>query len=427
MSKFKKIVDICLIFLACFAVIIDCLYVYEKYINKDIKTGINYIDDQLGLDITNAKDLTEEKKSEFEERYFMTANYYDNSKKNGVELQELRYDYFTDWSLLSTSYRSTGMQFLGNFQSYNVDVANKKEADTSVDYDFYYYDTTNGISWSGANNNKGTIGTELNRETALIIKIGGKPYSIQLTGQYDFYKNFLGIFPMKYTTVFDYGSVFDCVFRAIKSNSASYGDYYITVDLSKYFTIREYDIAAKKFKIDDVTDVIKNYSVLKFHYDANGAVASKQSIFGSIECNPNFDKNELNVDTTYWQEKVNYTLTEQDLLYRYSEAYQGYLVAPSIETKNLFKKMERAKVKIEIDLDSKFLKENKKNIVGFDYNAFENFSLDTVKITSVKVKTFYFLEKSLFNTNLKYLEGTKFLTFEFVTNSTSNEFSEVIL
>lgn len=60
--------------------------------------------------------------------------------------------------------------------------------------------------------------------------------------------------------------------------NALYGDYYITVDLSEYFTIRAFDTESGKFKEDDVTDIIKNYSVLKFHYDENGARNSSQSL-----------------------------------------------------------------------------------------------------------------------------------------------------
>ena len=69
--------------------------------------------------------------------------------------------------------------------------------------------------------------------------------------------------------MYNYLNVFADCMQAIRSNSAGYGDYYITVDLSEYFTIRELDEHGK-YKQDDVTDIIKNYSVLKFHYDENG-------------------------------------------------------------------------------------------------------------------------------------------------------------
>jgi hypothetical protein len=207
--------------------------------------------------------------------------------------------------------------------------------------------------------------------------------------------------------------------QAIRSNSAGFGDYYITVDLSEYFSIKEYDTETGKYKADDVTDIIKNYAVLKFHYDENGARNSSQSIFGCIDCNPSYDVEDKNIDTTYWQERMLYTLTNDDLVYRYSEVYNGYFVSLSMDTKSLFESMPRSKVNIDISMLY-----NDKNIVGIDYNGFEDFEIDTLSISGSG--TFYLLDKSLYDTNLQTIKYSQEITLDFAENSTNSNYVEVI-
>lgn len=421
MRTWKIFGDISCVFLACIGVVITCFFAYYSIFNKDITLGVNNIADQIAVDIVKADDLSQSQIDEYEERWFIQANYYDNSKDNGVELQELQFNYFTSHRLQQIDYRSTGMQYLGDFATYTTTVANQKEADRKVVDDFYYYDTTNGVTWSGYNGNYGSIGTTLNRNQAFIIKIDNRPFSIQLTGGYDTYGRLWGFLwnVKQSTTYYDYGDVFDCVFKAIKSNNKGYGDYYITVDLSEFFSIKEYDTATGKFKSDNVTDIIKSYAVLKFHYEANGAIASSQSLFGSIECNPKYDLNPNDIDTTYWQERFVYTLTEKDLKLRYSSIYDGYFISLSLATQNMFNKMPRAKVNIVLNL-------NDTNIVGFDYNAFENFEIDTVRILGGP-QTFYLLEKCFYNSNIITLERSAEIILDFGSNAINNSYSEVVL
>jgi hypothetical protein len=426
MKTLKALGDVSCVFLACVGVVIICFFAYYSLFNKDITTGANYIDDQLGIDVKKADELTETERNVFEERYFMVASYYDNSKENGVQLQELRFDYFTDYTLTSDKYRSTGMQYLGDFSTYTTEVKHQSEADRKVVDDFYYYDTTNGVTWSGYNSNGGSIGTTLNRNQVFTVKIDNRPFAIQLTGGYDIYgdKRFLGFLwktgvKVVGSVYYDYGDVFDCVFKAIKSNNRGYGDYYVTVDLSDFFTVKEYDPASGQYKADDVTDIIKNYAVLKFHYEANGAIASGQSLFGSIECNSKYDLNTDDYDTAYWQERFVYNLTARDLTLRYSEVSGGSFASLSLAMRETFKNMGRVKVNITLDLVDT-------NIVGFDFNAFENFEIDTVTLVGTN-QAFHFSEKCLFNSQLKTIRRSSGLTLTFGENAIDNAFAEAVL
>ena len=428
MKVLKTLGNCSLVFLAIISVLISIVFAYYHFFIDDITTGTNYIDNQIGLDIIASEDLTEEERSEFEDRYFLEANFYSNSKNNGVALQELKLNYFTDYTLMSTAYRSTGMQYLGDIKPEDLTLVEttEEEANRNEPSGFSYYDTTNGISWDG---NK--LRTQLNRESTFIIKIDGRPFQIQLTGTYEWttykrqwYTLWIWNKPTTHVWMYNYLDVFADCMQAIRTNSAGYGDYYVTVDLSEYFTIREFDANTGKYKDDDVTDIIKSYSVLKFHYDENGVRNSTQSMFKCIDCNPSYDVADDNVDTTYWQERVVYCLNEDDFDYRYSDIYNGYFISLNMNTKKIFEEMPRAKVNIDINLNSKYLQANNLNVVGIDYNGFENFEIDTLTILGEN-QTFYILDKSLYDSRLQTLKYSNGITLDISSNAINSEYVEV--
>lgn len=423
--KVLKIIGNCsFVFLAIIGLLVSIAFGYYHFFVHDVTVGTNYIDNQIALDIVNSDDLTDEQKNEYEDRYFLEVNFYSNSKNNGIALQELRLNYFTDYSLLSTAYRSTGMQFLGDLKQEDLILVEttEEEANQNEPKGFSYYDTTNGISWDG---NK--LRTQMNRESCFTIKIDNRPFQIQLnktfewtTYQRQWWTLWIWNKPTTHVIMYNYLNVFADCMQAIRTNSAGFGDYYITVDLSEYFTIRELDESGK-YKQDDVTDIIKNYSVLKFHYDENGARNSTQSMFKCIDCNPSYDVEDKNIDTTYWQERMVYNLTDKDFVYRYSKVYDGYFISLSVDTKTLFANMPRAKVNVNIATTF----EDKK-IVGIDYNGFENFEIDTLTITGEN-QTFYVLDKGLYNTKIQTLKRSKEISIDFAQNSINSEYTEVIL
>jgi len=428
MKTWKILGDISCIFLACIGVVVTCFFAYYSIFNKDITIGVNNIGDQIPVNIESIKEsgtLTPTQINELENRVFMTANYYSNKKENGIELQELRYDYFTTYTLEYPDIRSSGMQYLGDYEA-DWKKMSYEQAQNYRDPNFYYYDTTNFITWSGDLGNLGSVGTKLNRNEELIIKIGGEPYSIKLDGQYDVkykkgYWYTLGI-PVNHTDTYyyNYRHVFACVMQAIRSNNAGTGDYYITLDLSEFFTVKEYNASSGKFEKDVTTNIIKNYAVLKFHYNDNGAISSNQSMFGLIECNRKYAYGEgESHDTTYWQERMVYNLTAKDLSLRYSEVSGGAYASLSLSMKEVFSKMGRVKINISLDLVDT-------HIIGFDFNAFENLEIDTVRIKGTN-QTFYFLDKCLWNSKVKTIQKSSGVTFDIAENAINNTYTEVII
>ena len=450
MKTITAIGKVALVFLCIASIIVDITFIYLKFFCTDATFGVNYINDQLGLDVVYAEELSQEEKDKYEERWFLEANYYSNDSENGEVLQELNLNYFTDWSLTSDKYRSSGLQLLGNKIETWYDLPLNLDQYDSTFYPYlvanyenyleaykqtfgeelntvYYYDTTNGISFDGSTN----VSTKLGRDTDLIIKIDDKPFLIRLDKTFTYNKITWGFYPWRLgktitptTGEYTFNNVFADCMQLIKTSSKGYGDYYLTVDLSRYFSIWEFDSDSKKFKDDEMTnvDVIKTYSVIKFHYDKNGVKSASQSLYGNINLNSNYGETE-NIE--YWQEKAIYTLNEEDFEYRYSEVYNGSLISFSNDLKKLFNEMPYTDVTIKINLDSAYLEKNNITVVGIDYNGFENLKINTLEI--VGFGDFYLLDYSLNKTNLKTLKTSEDINLLWGDNVINTEFTEVIL
>ena len=293
------------------------------------------------------------------------------------------------------------MQYVGDYNVVDVEVT-PNELNNRVSKDFTYYDTTDGISFNGYSGTlNSSVSTLLNRANSFIIKIDNRPFSIQLDKSYS-----TGWWIFSSTKYYTYSDLFYTVMNAIESNSAGYGDYYITLDLSYFFTIRELD-ANGKFLADDVTDIIKNYAVLKFHYDENGASRSNQSMFGQIECNSIFDIE--NVD--YWQAQMVYNLSEKDLEYRYSESYDGYFVSLTQEMKKFFDDMPTSKLLVTLDFSSIWIENKEYNVVGFDYDAFNGFDIDTLTVKSAPT-TLYVMDDAFKDATVKTFKYSSGIIFD---------------
>lgn len=396
-TAMEYIGKMCIILLAFVALVVDVFYIYYKYINKDDTIGTNYIDDQTGLDIkelVHSDDLTDEEKEAYEERVLFNVNIYDNSNNNGEKLYELRLDYFTDTSLNSTAYRSTGMQikdYTGEDYWEIIETTNEEAQTNVIGYGtgIYYYDSVDGISFDGGN-----MSTQLNRDQKLIIKIDNTPYEIQVTGtkKWDTEET-SGWWIFKKTTIihntlhYNYATVFKDCMKAVESGG-EYGDHYITVDLSNLFTLKKYNEEKKIFE-EDATDVIKSYAVLKYHYEKNGMKNAKQSMFGKIELDNQYGIDQNEYDTDMWRVELNYNLTAKDLEYRLSSVKGGFLAYLDVEKIKILNDAKHALINITIDLDANI------SVVGLDYSAFENLKINSITITSNSNRDFYVMDNAL--------------------------------
>lgn len=447
MKTITAIGKVALVFLCIASIVVDAVFIYLIFICPDITLGVTYINDQLGLDVVYAEELSKEEKDKYEERWFLEANYYSNDSNNGSILEELKFNFFSDWTLTSDKYLSAGMQLLDSplekFYEASIDtrhyddtvynhvVANYEDYKDLYNSTFstnfgkaYFYTTVDDISFDGSTN----ISTRLLPGEKLIVKIDGKPYLIGLEKTYKYTyrdKNWHGL--SEYTKEiegnFTYFNIFADIMQAVKTNSKGYGDYYIVVNLSKYFTLYEFDGKSFSSEPTENVDILKTYSVVKFHYDKDGVKSANQSLFDSI--NLNSDWGETSEDIEYWQEKAIYTLNEEDFEYRYSEVYNGSLISFSNDLKKLFNEMPYTDVMIKINLDSAYLEKNNITVVGIDYNGFENLKINTLEI--VGFGDFYLLDYSLNKTNLKTLKTSEDINLLWGDNVINTEFTEVIL
>lgn len=416
------------------------LYVYYKNFNKDITIGVNLITDQVAID--DAELMSASEREKLEARCLLEANYYSNDNNNGIELNELKINYFTDYTLTQDKYRSTGMQFVGNIEDeeflyYKINnilvtksfVNNEglpvaETIENYVDKRFNYYDSSNGINFNGYTGHDfaGSVSSKLNFNSIFTIKIDDEPYAIQCNNVVNSNSpTFLGIQIGKVEFYASWGGLMKSIVTAIKNSDKSYGDYFITLDLSEFLTVKKYDVESGKFLSDDVTDIIKNYAVLKFHYDKNGAKNVNQSIFGVIDYKNAYGLTPEDLQTTtgveYWKMQNIVNLTRQDLKARTSTTYGGDLLSMPVELKS---KLSNTDTKVNVLVDT-----SGTSIVGLDYNAFKGVKIDT--LTIIGSGRFTLLESCLKDTNIKQISHQNSIDIVIADNATNNNYNVEVL
>ena len=73
MKALKTIANCCLVFITVIAVCVIIAFVYYHYFVHDITVGTNYINNQIGLDIKKADELTDEEFAVWMKYHFSTC------------------------------------------------------------------------------------------------------------------------------------------------------------------------------------------------------------------------------------------------------------------------------------------------------------------------------------------------------------------
>ena len=413
MQTLKKIFDTCMVVLAGISVAIMIAYGYYALFVHDVTIGVNNINDQLGVDveIKNTEDMTENELDEYNERWFMEVNYYSNNKGNGIELKEMKINYFSSYQMLSSEYRSVGLQVIGPYElgEYKA-ISNEAQryaeecyfgkgyapfasysADDQVSYENYVSYANNDVNVMNLITSKTAVGATLDKNTHFTVKIGDKPYAIVLDKGYE-YKTGMWLWEKTEWYQYSYIDLFDAVMDAVRTNSEGYGDYYVKLNFSNYFTAKAFDENGK-YTTDDVTDIIDHYAVVKIHYYDQGATLAEQSMFKHI---PGMKLVKEEGDYTYWQERMVYQFTNKNLAYRYSEKNGGYFVSIDVKTKKILQSLSsRCEVVINIDLSAE-----DKNIIGFDGDAFSGLTINEFNVTGASRKL-YVLKDAFKDTTIK--------------------------
>jgi len=106
MKVLKIIGKISFCLLCAISFVIGILNIHFVYFVENTTTGTNYIDDQSPVDIEDIKEagkLSEEEILQYENRKLFEVNYYSNEAENGILLQEMKLNFFTDTTLTTAT------------------------------------------------------------------------------------------------------------------------------------------------------------------------------------------------------------------------------------------------------------------------------------------------------------------------------------
>lgn len=386
----NKICAIAVIILTALALLIDCAFVYLKYFRKQPTTV-------SGAFIGNQVDpITGE------ELPLLQINCYSRNNGKGSQLIEYRLNGFSE-STYQTIYGRGAQLAVDNNQWYKG-----------------FFETNDGNSWHSAQ--------ELNREYVLPIKINGDKYGIRLAPyrrvdrrEINIWRGIRGIFTGKglrqfiqiQTTNVDntYGAFMSWCGEFARTQSNGYGDYYISaVDLGAYFDLLKYEDG--KYK-DVVTYDDNNQSMYYFsvgvHYDYRGCEFAKQSMFGSVFGDSNYNSSGIE-SVEYWRADSVTKLTKEDYTIRYSSEFGGNLISVN---KEILTKKYAKDVQYDIDINI----DDYDNLLGIDWYGFYGLNIDTLRITSSSNCTFKLMDNSLIDTDIDKFVKSDTVTLDISDNA----------
>lgn len=342
---------------------------------------ITYFAPQKNVEITvNAGQLANV--TDEDEKWIINVEYYSNHSNNGVEMLDVKFNYYmSDEELKSDdpSVYSKGIQIVGDkegsiqFESkltneklYWLNIIQKSYAykTYSIQQKTYYYDTQNGISYKSidALDSKKmfqiSIGENETAENYLMKFLG---LSNDLVKEQDNFYNFNN-FWTDYNIYenYDINHFLFKILGVCRSNSVGYGaDGYSTVDLSNIFAYQKMSngaytgewLTSERMMNDKIVKDFNNYFTIRIKTHENGATKASDSMFGMIEGKQDYEALAGSLADNYFHGEQTITLTEKDFDYLYV-GYKKYLIMFKRETVDYIKKnVENNKVNIILNLN----------------------------------------------------------------------------
>lgn len=321
------------------------------------------------------------------------VNYYQNKNGNGIEVIELRFNVYSD--AYGQSIYSRGFQM-----TYNTLIGDIKHPDTFTQYNTYDSDSF-------------VTGHDYKWGDKMFVEIEDKMYAMALDGTYttnhvktDGWKiartvGFMGLnllvegTQFRETIVETHQYTFEELLMKLKnivrSNSQGTGDSTISlIDLGDFLHL--YEVVDGQISAEPIGSgsLINSYFTMDCHYDVRGMTTAKQSLFGSVRGNSQFNITGIIEDQDYWKDSTVITLDNNHFTTRVFEDK----VYASINLDTVFSLAYYSDLEIRINLDAT-------EIDGIDYYGLSGIDIAEMNISSNTQKDFYLLNNSLQDTGLE--------------------------
>lgn len=330
-----------------------------------------------------------------DETYFMEVNYFSNALKNGAEVFEVRLNYYTDPEKVPEDEKvfknvySSGIQFIGKpaFKTIKRNEPgswgflklgdNHSYALELTGDNHKYYNTTNGKSYEAI----AKLG-EVGINDKWIVDFDG---TIALIEQRGFSTDNPRVGQNSFEHFYEYldiNSFIDALYKSVAS--LDNGLDVLQFDMSKWFKGYILDETGRKF--ETVSHGHQNWMFInvKVNKSSNGLLSASQSIFNMVNADSNyyFDGSTL---SDYWKSKTVYTLVANDFDFiSHNGSTTDYLARLKPAAINYLWSFNNLDINVIIDLDSKYLVDTNKKLVGFATNPY---GILDIKQTTIKSKT----------------------------------------
>lgn len=311
------------------------------------------------------------------------ASYYQNKNGNGEEVVELRFNVYSD--AYGQSIYSRGFQLVG---------------DTLTQYNSFGGDSF-------------VTGHDYKWGDKMFVKIDGEMYAIALDGEYEkteskvdgwkifrtvgfcglnlIFEDSSFVNEKEVTYKYSFQDLLIQVKDIIRSNSQGTGDSIISlVDLGNFLHV--YEIVGDQVSAEPIGSgsLINSYFTMTCHYDVRGLTTAKQSLFGSISGDSQFNSSEIAVDKDYWKDVTIITLTNEYFSLRQDDDNKIYA---SIDLNVVFNLGNYKNLELEIILEVS-------NIDGLDYYGLSGMRVSKMTLNSTIQKDFYLLNNALKDTGI---------------------------
>lgn len=378
MKKFLIIICSILCFV-CVGIDIWCMCIYQFADKKHVSNTVN-----IGL--MEAADGDQKKA-------FMEVVYFSNKNKNGLEMLEIKYNYFADEN--NNTFLSIGQQFVAsdvnssigfgidkNYKTYYSSDSYRKGLKKVIDHTVFFgthtLDATSMFEYQASNDNF-ISGNDVNRLTSdskFKITIGNENYRLSFKNAEVVEDFYLG--GVSYTSVFTidnnfrYRYVDDMLLASklldtLKGSEFTSGTYEV-LQFSDFFNYEKFDGSVYK-PLDNVnnnkvkTDFTNNY-VVKITKSEDGAKQASDSLFKQVQGNSRFNYAGTEIYDDYSFGKCGKVIDISAFNYSVVNDKSVVLKLKEDVMNELLKDTEHTLL-IKIDLD--YLSE-----LGFDFVGFSN-------------------------------------------------------